>query len=263
MKVKQAVSEGLIKRISTNIKKYKNLYRERLIEEGRIVPNAKDKDGSLQCTKILINELDDMNGSSEKYSYQTIKAWENCHRMPPLTVMIALTEIFGCSLGDLTGEIAYKKKEENEDAKTHIQRALPIDPQDFCLYDGEPVWVESRVNAEERFWALLDYKHHGDSIKLIAVKGIAQWTSNCCIYASKPSDVEGIEHEDFERLKLTTLPNAGDTVYVVSTSADPYIKEKFTGYFKNMKQYRMLVNPQTGLALPYTGIGLSFHAYKL
>lgn len=201
------------------------------------------------------------NRSKEVLTNLAISTYERGDRCPPLPTLIALANIFDLTLDELVGNPTRKKRNidnakriSEEDSKDFIR------PEDYLLYDKKPVWIEERGRSGEGCWGILDYRGHDDNVYVYNSQGVMKVDSSISLFTSAAVDAIQVEDSTMRRVNISELPSH-ETVYCVSTSHDPYIKTLYTGYYKADKSRMILVNRTNGLALPYTGLGISFQAF--
>ena len=204
----------------------------------------------------------------ESLTLFSISAYEVGNRIPPLPNLIAIANIFGVSLDELVNKpgssrTVSRKKDtlpSNQDAP-RPEFDILLRPQEYRNYSGNPVYVKGSDGLFIEKWAILNYKESDDRIYLVFDDKQILLDKSFKLYRMKPLDAYGFSNNNLTLLNIMNVKD-NDIVWVESISTDPLVKERYTGYYRNSEDYLNLINISNGLALPYTGIGISYQAYK-
>jgi len=203
----------------------------------------------------FVDKYNEFSGRGKALSIRTISAWEaaNGSKIPSINDLYNLIKFYGVSadyilgLADETGAAAaeYGKKEPE----------IKIRMADLRKYDGKPIFVVFDNFAYHDQWGIVDMKANRIIFRDMQMK----INENCSYYTFAPLDLTpftsaGKRPYSFAQLEKCT------TAYVEMLSGDSYIKGKLNGWYRNDKTNGLLVN-ETGFALPYSGLGVSYNAY--
>lgn len=209
-----------------------------------------------ELASLVSNEL----GLTETLSNLAISTYERGDRCPPISTLIALANVFNITLNELVGNPTRKKGNYNIKTPGGVEHEKTIRPEDYALYDKKPVWMEARNHKIEGRWGILDYKGNDNNIYFVCTEGRAVVDSSVVLFASSAIDAINMSDNTMTRLNISDLPEH-EFIYVISTSHDDYVKSLYTGYYKCDTDHMIIINRSNGLALPFSGLGISYQAF--
>lgn len=192
-----------------------------------------------------------------------ISSYESGARLPSVKKLVAFADFFGVTtdyLLGLTDNLTEEAKPENTTEGATII-AMPdtlIKFADLSKYHDHPVFVVSPEMVIHNRWAILDYFNR----RLVFANEIYPLNEKMKLYCQVPLSSAYAEYNLPRPIGFTQLWEH-DLMWVESLSPDRQIRGLYSGWYRHNETKSALVNCSSGLALPYTGLGISFNAYNL
>lgn len=208
-----------------------------------------------QSQSELAKMLSERSSRKTPYSPQLISAWEQGRRIPTDKMIETLAAFFGVTEEYILGiSSSPDSRDASEDSRKNIIRK-----QDLKKYHGMPVWVAFNNMAHKDQYAILNMNNQtlvtmNDRIPISHphVKAIYSMVPN---YASIISI-----HGRFPMDMATLLNAKTKMVWVETKSSDPEVQGLYNGWYQKNQRNMMLINSR-GLALPFSGLNISYYAY--
>lgn len=215
----------------------------------------------------FIQALEETSGGQmDMRAVTTLSALERGRRSPTVRDVITICKTFGVKMETLCG-LTYGEDVSSGDTKTINTKEIPtilnhggvIPPNMIPRYDGMPVYVVSKSNAFQEGWAILN-----DNKKAVVFKDkmISINTTDITIYTYPPQDRDFASGTGCQPLSLSTLLNTPH-VWVELLGADAFYQGRYNGWYHHAKDNMSLINDANGHLLPYSGLGISYNAYRI
>lgn len=223
----------------------------------------------------LANELSNELDQEEPMKPLTISSYETGKRLPTLSTLLGLSNVFDVSVDYLLGSDVKESQKDilkaisvDENTKSNpvidIEYDVKIAARDYEKYHGNPVFV--KANSETTLfnprWGLLDYYEN----KIIFAGGeFLSLSKDYVLYRVKPSITSILETSGVYPYNLGQLMQAPNEtyIYVQLINADAETRGKYDGYYRHTSKRECLINVANGCTLPYTGLGISYIAYNV
>lgn len=217
----------------------------------------------------FIEKVKEISGNEcDMKSLCTLSAIENGRRVPTLKDMISICKAFNVSLEQLCGleyisdvvplsEAPVNDIPEN-DPKILNYGAL-LAKNVLPNYDGLPVYVISKNNTFKEGWGILNYDQ-----KLIIFKDFTFPINgvDIDIYTYPPKERNLASGKAHKPLSLNGLKGV-DHVWIEMLCMDLYTQGRYNGWYRHNEFNECLINEGNGLTLPYSGLGISYNAYRI
>lgn len=212
--------------------------------------------------KALLELLRDTTfGQTNILSKTTISAVEQGRRAVSIKDAIALCNILDKSLEELLGI----KKTNDEDAEESSEDILKkpsyggVLPRNMIPYfDGDPVFASSKSNAFVAGWCILN----SDRKMLVFKDKVLPINADIDLYMYPPKEFDTASGHGCLPLSLARLMES-DHVWVDMLCLDPFIQGRYNGWYSHNKYRECLQNEGNGLVLPYSGLGVSYNAFRI
>lgn len=197
----------------------------------------------------------------ENVPFTNVSMWERGQRPVPARYNDAICTVLGCSMDFLMGKneeldsISYQALEENY-SRTEISF------NDLVKYDGRPLYIVFLDLDCKNGWALNDFTKK----RFVFVTGFfsyERWETlkdRIRIYTEQPAFAPNRNIYNKKCVEMAQLLDE-KKFYVVPCSEDEYIRGLYTGWYHHNENKTCLIN-ETGLTLPYEGLGISYKAYS-
>lgn len=192
-----------------------------------------------------------------------ISSYESGARMPSVEKLIAFSIFFGVTVDYLLGVSDTPVNEATLESSEDSLNNLPvpdtlIKQAELSKFHEMPVFVVAPDMEIHNRWALLDYFNK----RLVFSNEIYPLSDRLKLYCHVPLSSAYAEYNLPKPLSFTQLWDH-ELLWIEAMSPDRQIKGKYSGWYRHNEDKSALVNCSNGLALPYTGLGISFNAYDL
>lgn len=233
---------------------------DKILTGNRIAMLRKRK--KLTQTKLCI-EMKQMHEEVGKITAINISSYESGSRMPSVEKLIAFADFFGVSTDYLLGlSDSYTDTSGSERTveSANIMSAPDtlIKQAELSKYHEQPVFVVSPEMVIHNRWAILDYFNK----RLVFSSEIYPLNERMKLYCQVPLSSAYAEYNLPKPLSFSQLWEH-DLLWIEALSPDRQIKGLYSGWYRHNEDKSALINCSNGLALPYTGLGISFNAYHL
>lgn len=219
------------------------------LAEARVLKGLRQKDLCLMISEYF-------NGA-DTICLSLISQWECGRRSIPTKYNNAI-----CRMLDVTEEYLCGM---TDDPTSHICSPKPvvkdvreISEGELCMFDGEPVYVVFETYEWSDGWAIFN----ADAKQFCFRDGprYIHRPKECRFYVSIPEFCR-VGRKDRRGLTLSQMMNASK-IYVVMLSPDPLIRIKYEGWYEHNESRTNIIQTGTGLALPYSGLNISYNAFS-
>lgn len=201
-------------------------------------------------------------------SVTSLSALETGRRLPSVRDLISICKVFGVRMEELCG---LKYLNNGITLIEDIPDDIPTDgvsipnyggilPKNMIpSYDGMPVYVISKSNAFREGWAILN-----NDKKTLVFKNMLIPIDNVDmdIYMYPPKESAFASGTACRPLSLNGLREM-ERVWVEMLCQDLYAKGRYNGWYRHNEYKECLINEGNGLTLPYSGLGISYNAYRI
>lgn len=239
------------------------LYSSTKLREINIIGNRicelRTKEGWSQAE--FCDKLRDVMDSTESLRPVSISAYEQGRRVPPIQTLIGIAKLFHVSLDYITGvkdEVEIEMDDHNSTQDVFHKSGQVMRPQEYAKFDGTPVFVQFEDGEAEARWGIMDYRHN----RVVFNDSACTITPRIKILKYKPIYTTTLTSRKIVPLNMGGVMRCPN-VWVESFSSDKTTIGKYTGYYKHNEDRTCLINITNGLTLPYTGLGISYNAFKI
>lgn len=226
----------------------------------RVIPSRL---GSLREARGLTqqqfaDQINELLPADLKLTIPLISSWETGRRTCSPKYVDIIAKYYDVTVEYLYGETK-EDAEKYQEIKSITEKLKELTQEQLVSYDGQPIYVVFREQTHLNQWGIFNAKRSNivfvDSILPISVKNIGKLR----LYSMIP--FEEIPYSEFckRRMNITTFYRSTH-IYVSMKTTDPVVKAKYDGWYRHNEDNSMLIN-QTGLTLPYEGLGISYFAY--
>lgn len=223
-------------------KRLKKLRKENKFSQG----DLKDK------LSLVINP---MYESKSSIALSTISSWELGNKMPSTLFLSALAEVYNVSIDYIIGRTNFRRPEDDMEKIVLDDYIAQIKKEKLAEYDGLPVVISYQSSSMPEEWGIYDAKR-----KVFYCKGKTVEVSDNDIYFATTQGSCPTLKDTHKSLTLEQCKKL-DTVWISYSSVNADVCNRMSGWFKTNKEMRYFQNIY-GVTLPFTGLGISFKAYK-
>lgn len=201
-----------------------------------------------------------MLDSPEELSNLSISAYENGVRIPPLTTMIAISQILGSTLDYMCG-LKTKISEsvartENGEESPFYDAQIEISGSELKKFDRQAVYAMFTRSDIESRWCILDYEGQ----RLLCAEAELPLDSSVRLFRVKPVGDEKVTSYNYVPLTAPQVMEY-EILWVESIASDAVVRGRYTGYYRHNENRTGLINVDNGLFLEYKGVGVYYMAF--
>lgn len=208
------------------------------------------------------------DGEYDMKSICTLSAIERGRRIPTVRDLISICKAFGVTMEQLCGlryiDEVVSMEENNPSDTPKDGPVIPtygaVLPKNMISsYDGLPVYVISKSDAFKEGWAILNSSEKALLFKnsIIPINSV-----DMDIYTYPPKERNFASGKTHQPLSLNGLRDM-ERVWVEMLCLDLYTQGRYNGWYKHNEFKECLINEGNGLTLPYSGLGISYNAFRI
>ena len=199
----------------------------------------------------------------------SVSAWETGKRAVPAKYIKPLCDILDATEGYLRGFTDNPHEETlmpiiSETSKDVILKKTMVAREKLYLYDKQPLYIVSKSLSLPSGWGIFDSARNR-IVLYNQILSLNNWTNldDLEFYAAIPYFADNTPLSTKQKYPLSPSDIfERDRMYISMKTPDEALRNEYNGWYRHNENRSGLINEANGLVLPYSGIDVSFFAYK-